>query len=670
MTLPKKLAEFNPVSPRIGVTPSISDPKRSLALLILLWLAEDKPSEIHLSPNNLQVDGDAVQTVVENYSRAIGAKQTAGAIDYASFSLFSSQIEPLDVALSLVWHIGTARRSDSGNRAGERTSGDTGNVRNPRTIAFTTNIDLLDILISTNESAFGEVLLAWVSGELTAHPEEERQLVKMLSIFSDSTFCKTEAGPHGFVYTLAGVYDVLADSPEEEVTLNTATDAKGPIRIVKSAIQDGLNPWLTPATARSAKSVKLAKGVNCASLQKYSKRSSETVRTTQVDTTQLFAKSKSIQPSIVGSLFRTEILSPEFTNDFARRYITSLLAKPFVILTGNSGTGKTRISTRFAKYLEVRDENDEANWLLVPVGADWTDNTKVLGFYNPLANDGSGSYEKTGILRLLERANAHPDIPYFLILDEMNLSHVERYFSDFLSHMETAGEDNPIVLDGYENVEEDGSVSSSLNYPGNLFVVGTVNIDETTYMFSPKVLDRANVIEFKPNEGDVLDWFAKSADAEPEIVSAASGTAEAFLLLAKDIQGETDHIGFDAAEKLKDEFGKLYAVLEPYGFEFAYRTVREVRKYANAAHELATRDEADDGEFDLTGVLDEQVVQKVLPKIHGNKREIGGLLEGLEGFCDENLGGKDDDAKPTSLSGKKVEQMKARLGAVQYASFI
>lgn len=208
----------------------------------------------------------------------------------------------------------------------------------------------------------------------------------------------------------------------------------------------------------------------------------------------LAAKNSSKASSREKRTFQLNNLPAEFKTDFSRRYITSLLAKPFVILAGNSGTGKTRISKRFAKYLEVLDEDGEPNWLLVPVGADWTDNTKVLGFFNPIADGGKGAYEETGILRLIERANANPEVPYFLILDEMNLSHVERYFSDFLSHMETIGEDNLIVLDGYG----DGG-ADRLPYPQNLFVVGTVNIDETTYMFSPKVLDRANVIEFKPS---------------------------------------------------------------------------------------------------------------------------------------------------------------------------
>lgn len=360
----------------------------------------------------------------------------------------------------------------------------------------------------------------------------------------------------------------------------------------------------------------------------------------------LAAKNSSKASSREKRTFQLNNLPAEFKTDFSRRYITSLLAKPFVILAGNSGTGKTRISKRFAKYLEVLDEDGEPNWLLVPVGADWTDNTKVLGFFNPIADGGKGAYEETGILRLIERANANPEVPYFLILDEMNLSHVERYFSDFLSHMETIGEDNLIVLDGYG----DGG-AGRLPYPQNLFVVGTVNIDETTYMFSPKVLDRANVIEFKPSKAEVLAGFKAIEDA-PDVAVAASGVPQAFLRLAKDIWEGANYISEDDANAIFEKFGKLYEELEKCGYEFAFRTVREVRMYVNAAHEL------DGGNYELERSVDEQIVQKVLPKLHGNKREIGNLLKSLKDICDGEL------------SSVKISQMAAKLDNVQYASFI
>lgn len=345
--------------------------------------------------------------------------------------------------------------------------------------------------------------------------------------------------------------------------------------------------------------------------------------------------------------------------DFARRYITSLLAKPFVILTGNSGTGKTRISKQFAEYLEWESDEGKKNWVIIPVGADWTDNTKILGYYNPLAEDGNGKYEKTKIVELIEEANRHKEIPYFVILDEMNLSHVERYFSDFLSHMETP--DTPFELEGY---------TRRLDYPENMFVVGTVNIDETTYMFSPKVLDRANVIEFKPQKEDVFKVFS-AAGTVGKMVPVNDGSAQAFLKLAKeirtgkfavdedlthyytDVDGDFTGSNLDYVEGV---FSDIYEIVQKYDFEFAFRTVKEIRNYIAAAYELLEKTE-----FNLNQIIDEQLLQKILPKIHGNKKEIGQMLEELTGLCDKYS---------LVLSKKKIEQMKGKLAKVQYASFI
>lgn len=343
--------------------------------------------------------------------------------------------------------------------------------------------------------------------------------------------------------------------------------------------------------------------------------------------------------------FRYEKVPEEFKTQFGRRYITSLLAKPFVILTGNSGTGKTRISRMFADYLEVRSEDNEKNWVLVPVGADWTDNTKVLGFYNPLADEGKGKYEKTEILRLIERANVNRSIPYFIILDEMNLSHVERYFSDFLSHMET--ENIPFILDGCKE---------HIEYPPNLFVVGTVNIDETTYMFSPKVLDRANVIEFKPDESAVLELFINSVTTK-SVDAVNDGTSEAFLNLALSVRAGCCNLDDNTLYSVQDLFKQVYKITEKYGFEFAYRTVKEIRQYIVASYEILE----DKKSFNLVAAEDEQLLQKILPKIHGNKKEIGQLLEELDTLCEQN---------GLKLSQEKIKQMKGKLAKVQYASFI
>lgn len=339
-------------------------------------------------------------------------------------------------------------------------------------------------------------------------------------------------------------------------------------------------------------------------------------------------------------------------NDFSRRYIKALLAKPFVILTGNSGTGKTRIALRFAEWLEndFADEKNNflCNHLIVPVGADWTDNTKMLGYFNPIAHDGKGEYVRSKVLDFILLAEQHLDIPFFLILDEMNLSHVERYFSDFLSAMESG---KPILL--YKKPEGcTDETPEEINLPDNMFVTGTVNIDETTYMFSPKVLDRANVIEFKPDMNSVMAILTGNNANEP-IAKAQDGMAQGFLKLSKElkqennlIESETDHV--------KEILTDIYKKLESCGFEFAYRTVKEISLYLKAAKRL-------DENFNITTATDEQVLQKILPKLHGNKKQIGQLLEELKKLFED---------KKLPLSLTKIESMIKRLENFQYAGYI
>lgn len=335
-------------------------------------------------------------------------------------------------------------------------------------------------------------------------------------------------------------------------------------------------------------------------------------------------------------------------------YILSLLAKPFVILSGNSGTGKTRIALRFAKYLEKQTDTEITNTLLIPVGADWTDNTKILGYFNPLANEGKGEYVKSEILTFLDLANENPSIPFFLILDEMNLSHVERYFSDFLSAMESG---KPILL--YKKPENcECAVPEKITLPENLFITGTVNIDETTYMFSPKVLDRANVIEFKPDKNDVLENLISDSSSDKE-ETAEPGVAEGFMVLANKIRSGIvpDKLKTEL-EKAKPVLKSIYEILEKSGFEFAYRTAKEIRLYAIASFETCE----DKSQFNINPVIDQQIVQKILPKIHGNKKQIGNLLSELKDELEKYEG--------FELSLAKVSSMIDKLDKYQYASFI
>ena len=346
-----------------------------------------------------------------------------------------------------------------------------------------------------------------------------------------------------------------------------------------------------------------------------------------------------------------------FDSVFAERYITSLLTKPFVILTGNSGTGKTRIAKQFSQYLE-RTIDGKRNWLIVPVGADWTDNTKMLGFYDPLKE----KYVSTPTLDFILQAIKNSTVPYFLILDEMNLSHVERYFSDFLSAMES-DEEIPLYKKPVQKGDTEDSkdvIPEKIRLPKNLFVTGTVNIDETTYMFSPKVLDRSNVVEFKPEKDDVLKLMTGATDVN-KVEAADFGVAEGFAVLASEIRNGICNVDADVLEQVKIFLDGIYDELQESGFEFAYRTVKEIRQYFAAACELQKEG------FSLTRTMDEQIVQKILPKIYGDRKQIGELLNTLETKCKNGVG---ESSEEMSLSLKKIEQMKKRLDKYQYASFM
>ena len=326
----------------------------------------------------------------------------------------------------------------------------------------------------------------------------------------------------------------------------------------------------------------------------------------------------------------------------------SLLSKPFLILTGNSGTGKTRSAEDFVmRFRDVEDAKSAKNVALVAVGADWTDNRNVVGFVNHLrpitvaSDDERPIYQSTPILDLLLEASS-PEralVPHFLILDEMNLSHVERYFADFLSAMEARygairlHDEGPRGKADFRLPRFEGDavgVPRELPYPKNLFVIGTVNVDETTYMFSPKVLDRAHVIEFEVDPAEVAAFLDEPKPLEP-VPRAPMGEAEAFLQFSLRARGMKEP-GLDALpmavkRKVNGALIDLLEILQKGRFEFAFRTAKEVAAYMRVCRELRSKDGWDEAAWQAD--LDDEILQKVLPRLHGSRTRVGPLLGAL-----------------------------------------
>ena len=315
----------------------------------------------------------------------------------------------------------------------------------------------------------------------------------------------------------------------------------------------------------------------------------------------------------------------QFDDLFVIRFVASLLAKKFIILTGLSGSGKTKLATTFANW--ISDNPDQI--CLVPVGADWTNREPLLGFSNALVK---GSYVKpdTGVIDLMIRAEKDTSRPYFLILDEMNLSHVERYFADFLSAMES---EEKILLHPDDQKDWNGSdVPSTISVPNNLFIIGTVNVDETTYMFSPKVLDRAFVHEFRVSSKDMRDFLGNPIKTDASGINFnGAGMARDFLEKAAATYGD-----FDNSEVLKDNISLFFNELKTLGSEFGYRTASEIYRYGAI---LSTFD--DNGSIGIDNIIDAAVVSKLLPKIHGSRRKLEQTLISLFKLCISSPDGED-----------------------------
>lgn len=343
--------------------------------------------------------------------------------------------------------------------------------------------------------------------------------------------------------------------------------------------------------------------------------------------------------------------------------VAALAAKNFAILTGPSGTGKSRAALKLAEGLQrtYAERASGSLFELVPVGPDWTSPKRLLGYRTPFGNertlkDGTSShesYELTDTLRLILRASHSDasDIPHFLIFDEMNLSHVERYFAPFLSLMEAAtileaergialvSDADLTLLSAILDVEDATSREAEsarsiiadgrdLILPPNLFFVGTVNIDETTYMFSPKVLDRAQVIELQsvrpstyllgqaPEPGGTIDIgvaddILRRSIEDRESQKHAVGNPSTIL---DDLGGLSLSTADLTAmrQSVIETLDGCYDLLEPVGFPFGYRVTKEVFIYV--ARWLETRAASGDDVAALRSgwpeALDKALLQK------------------------------------------------------------
>lgn len=330
------------------------------------------------------------------------------------------------------------------------------------------------------------------------------------------------------------------------------------------------------------------------------------------------------------------------SNDISHiKYLTALRTKPFMLLAGISGTGKSRIVRKLAQATTTQqyandsdrwDDNRPENFELIQVKPNWHNSLDVLGFYSNI----SKKYEFTPFVEFIVKAWQHKDTPYFLCLDEMNLAPVEEYFAEFLSAIESRSTDSegnyitdPIIKPFKDFGEAVGKnmlkhlfgeadpidknplavqfYEKGLTLPQNLMVMGTVNMDETTFSFSRKVLDRAMSVEI--NEVDYDKFLSGETETFPLLTDFNA------LLVnrpqkASEVKDDIDST--KVVEYMKD----VNALLEDTPFKLGYRAANEAILYVAANKELAGEN------FSMTTALDEFTLMKILSRIEGDDQRL------------------------------------------------
>ena len=634
---------------RLGIKSSLNSFKQLIASLYLIYKVSTQFEGIVYS-EEFEENGNVAIRLPQSLQNEIKAKfpQLHNSIELINGSpLFKSQCEALQVGLELFLHIAKISFVDEGRQ--ERT----GANRYNKQLSFSDNMLVVDMFLSAaKDSAEIDLLLEeWLANK-ECGSELEIGLKTILSTFVvDCCYKIKKSDGSEIVFNLENICTSLANGDD---VLFKDGEIVGPMRVLNSYIGEGMLPDIF-------KSQKVYKTDNVSEIANRASLMSTTldlmVRQLPYDDEKQGKQKLSVTP---------------FTNSSSSHflpYLAALRTKPFLLLAGISGTGKSRIVRKLAqatvtyelqkKYSKgYESENftedrwklhSPANFQLIQVKPNWHNSMDVVGYFS---NIPAPHYVFTPFVEFIVRAWQNPNVPFFLCLDEMNLAPVEEYFAEFLSAIESRGfeEENgkraymtdPIIkpfkefgmevagdmmksLNDYlgENIKkevEEHFLDAGLTLPANLMVIGTVNMDETTFSFSRKVLDRAMSIEM--NEVNYDSFLQDTTDDELKAIVAdfedgkfGEGVSLNHLLVNRHIEAKEirDELGDDARFAI-DYLKKVNALLEGTPFKLGYRAANEALIYLLASREF--------GQTDRMAALDRFTLMKILSRIEGDEAKL------------------------------------------------
>ena len=430
-------------------------------------------------------------------------------------------------------------------------------------------------------------------------------------------------------------------------------------------------------------------------------------------------------------------LNTPHTNSY-KKYLLALRTKPFLLLAGISGTGKSRIVREFAfkscpKYLQDEDGTTPGNYCMIEVKPNWHDSTELLGYYSNLSKE----YQFKKFVKFLVKAKMYPDVPFFVCLDEMNLAPVEQYFAEVLSILETrkhprnpetkevdmktikteviveakyfqqlgnmsifknkeTGEplkqkltDRDIYMKLY-GIDEEKDINVEvgektelttlgLTLPGNVLIIGTVNMDDTTHQFSRKVIDRAMTIEM--NGGNLSAMFGGSKNLEYlEDEAEQQKWQNAFTqryISADEVLEAHPQEAETIMEKLPERLNEINKALKGTPFEVSYRVLNELTIMVGVL--LDDNEEGKSIDDIINQAVDNILLMKILPRIEGDadmfaikKKDVqyDNRLKWLESIApDISTDGEEEEKESKQTAREKIHEMIERLDNQEFTRF-
>ena len=653
MNYPQAAKPLKANDAKLGGKYRMSNIRSFIALVYLLYMSSNKKSSVDYSDGeNRQSQLQLKREYLEKFRDFLG-------IDVDSIisnnPLLAGQFEYILVTMERIFRLGSVRFNNSSyNNSKERTGG----IRYPKTLLFSTNMFILDLIISGfSEEVKKNSLKEWLQNQKASNSEFEEKVTQFLTICSEYTLFRARLSDNNeVIYRPIGIYEQLTH--HDEVSIIDSREQAGTSSIYNNVLKEGLNPWLD---SKRTDRIKFNNGTD---ITQYLEMLRTSLNIEKVSEDDITIHQAGIKINNKKSIIETSD-SPFFT---------AISTKPFLLLAGISGTGKSRIVREFAfkscpKYLQDKTGTTPGNYCMIEVKPNWHDSTELLGYYSRL---GKAGYLFTKFVKFLVKAKMFPTVPFFVCLDEMNLAPVEQYFAEILSILETrkhpkneetgetditmvktesiidalyfrelsemshtknaqTGEpfssnltDRDIYLklfgiDTESNIDvEVGKrtdlTTEGLTLPDNVIIIGTVNMDDTTHQFSRKVIDRAMTIEM--NGGNLRNMFGGSKNLEYLLEEEQQEWQNAFTrryVTADEVLEAHPNEAEELMDKLPTCLEQINLALKGTPFEVSYRVLNELTIMVGVM--LDEGKELDDA---VAQSVNNILLMKILPRIEGD----------------------------------------------------